>query len=398
MTPPLDEVHGPRTGVVAVVGPPGCGADLVTGALAAVGVGVVGRRGRALDVAAGDGDDPDAALARFAELVLSARQGTPWAPPELSPGWEEQAEVAALAPAASAALQAVLTRVSAERGSETAMVWFEPALGHVGVPRGVVLAWRGPEAAVEALDAEGIGAVPALALWEAYLVCAATAAHGLPMLGVDVEALGARPGGAAHELAGFLSGLGVDVSADATDRLTELLTRGGGSEETTQGGSVDDARRAGGHDVVEGADLVRARQRGLLVAASGVHPCWEPPADLGTGPWSDAVLGGLRAAHRSAGEAVTAWLATDEAQVAAAEVEAAIWPLRDQVLGLEAERASLASTLIRSDAARATAEHRAHAFHEAALQRDAMLVSRQWRIGRLIVGPFRRLRRLLWGR
>ncbi len=151
-------------------------------------------------------------------------------------------------------------------------------------------------------------------------------------------------------------------------------------------------------DVVEGADLVRDRQRGLLVAASGVHPCWEPAADLGIGPWSDAVLAGLRAAHRSAGEAVTAWLATDEAQTAAGEAEAAIWPLRDQVLGLEAERSSLSATLIRSEAAQVTAQHRAHAFHEAALQRDAMLGSLQWRIGRLIVGPLRRLRRLLRGR
>ena len=77
---------------------------------------------------------------------------------------------------------------------------------------------------------------------------------------------------------------------------------------------------------------------------------------------------------------------------------AVIWPLREQVMGLEAERANLASALVRSEAAQVTADHRARAFEEAALQRDAMLVSRQWRVGRLIVGPVRRLRRLLWGR
>jgi hypothetical protein len=72
-----------------------------------------------------------------------------------------------------------------------------------------------------------------------------------------------------------------------------------------------------------------------------------------------------------------------------------VWRLRDELVGLEGQKAELQSDLVRTDAARRTAENRAKAFEEGHRQRDAMVGSRQWRVGGLLLAPFRRLRGLL---
>jgi hypothetical protein len=91
-----------------------------------------------------------------------------------------------------------------------------------------------------------------------------------------------------------------------------------------------------------------------------------------------------------------------DAAVAAAEREAAL--LRDRVIGLEAERANLSATMTALDGHWREAEQRADAIAErlvdldldelehARHQRDQMLVSSQWKVGRAVVGPVRRLR------
>src|SRR6266852_4656854 len=69
------------------------------------------------------------------------------------------------------------------------------------------------------------------------------------------------------------------------------------------------------------------------------------------------------------------------------ELQREIWRLRDQVFGLEAELARFQSALLESDAGRRAAESRAEYLDAARLQRDAMLTSKRWRIGGLILQP-----------
>jgi hypothetical protein len=71
-----------------------------------------------------------------------------------------------------------------------------------------------------------------------------------------------------------------------------------------------------------------------------------------------------------------------------------VWRLRDQVFGLEAERARLQSALLESDAARRAAQYRADVLDAARAQRDAMLASTRWKVGGAIVKPLRIVRRL----
>ena len=404
----------PRAGVVAILGAPGCGGELVARLLGAAGLGTLGGPG-----ATGASVAP---LTGVADQVLSALEGTRFALPEMQPGWEDLPEVVALVPAATEALEQVLARTAAEAGAEgTAaevgaagtLAWFEPVAAptlafwvrHLGVPGAAVVAWRRPEAAVAALAAEGLSVVHTLALWEAYTVHALANTADLPVLGIDVDALVDGAAGGATELARFVAHLGVTVPAGAAERMAEILAEHRSAP----------VPRAG----VEGAEPVLDRHESALRSVSGVHARWKPPAGLAVGPWSEAVLAGHRAAHRSAAQAVEAWIATDEAQVLAEEAQAGaerrireiagpdpvqylevrreVWRLRDEVLGMQAERAELRVELLRTEARWHTAEHRANAWAGARQERDNMLASKQWKVGRMIVGPFRRLKRMLSG-
>jgi hypothetical protein len=384
----------PRADVVAVLGAPGCGGDLVTRLLAAAGTSA--------------SDHPDVPLAGLADQVLWALQGSRVAPPELPPGWEELPEVVALVPAATEAFDEAVAVTPAEH----LVAWFDPAAAlllpfwrsHFGVPRAAVIAWRRPEATVLALAAEGIGSVHAVALWEAYTIHALSSTAGLPVIGLDVDDLLAGSGNATSDLITFIAGLGVEVSADARGRITQLLIDGTTDAPTPIA-------------TPEGADQVFARHEAALRAVSGVHASWQPPAGLAVGPWSEALLAAQRAAHRSSAEATVAWLATDEAQVTAQEAQAAaerhirelvgpdpapylelrreIWRVRDEILGLEAERANLEGRLMSVEAAFDEADRRAEVLDEARRQRDDMLRSRQWRVGGILLNPLRRVRDLL---
>jgi hypothetical protein len=76
------------------------------------------------------------------------------------------------------------------------------------------------------------------------------------------------------------------------------------------------------------------------------------------------------------------------------ELRREVWRLRDQVFGLEVERARLQSALLESNAARRAAQYRADTIDVARVQRDAMLESTRWKIGGAIVRPLRVARRL----
>ena len=76
------------------------------------------------------------------------------------------------------------------------------------------------------------------------------------------------------------------------------------------------------------------------------------------------------------------------------ELRREVWRLRDQVFGLEAERAQLKSALLKSDAERREAQYRADALDDARANRDAMLESTRWRIGGAVLRPMRLIRRL----
>jgi hypothetical protein len=398
---------------VAVLGAPGCGGDLVARLLGAAGLETLGGADRGRGATEGSA----APLTGVADQVLSTLEGTRFALPEMHPGWEDLPEVVALVPAATEALEQVLARATPGAGAAPTVVgtvaWFEPVAApvlafwkrHLGIPGAAVVAWRRPEATVAFLATEGLAEVHALALWEAYTVHALANTAGLPVLGIDVEALLTGAAGGATELARFVADLGVNVPADAVERMAEIL--------------ADDRTAPALPGGVEGAEPVLARHGSALRSVSGIHTRWQPPAGLSIGPWSEAVLAGQRAAHRSAAEAVEAWIATDEAQVLAEEARAGadrrvreltgpdpahylelrreVWRVRDEIIGLEAERVELRATLLRTEAAWRTAEHRADAWEEARRERDAMLASKQWKIGRLVLGPFRRVKRMLTG-
>jgi hypothetical protein len=110
-----------------------------------------------------------------------------------------------------------------------------------------------------------------------------------------------------------------------------------------------------------------------------------PEADV-----NERLAGGSQPAS---GDASVSAVASDG--VDAETLRREVWRLRDEVFGLEGQKAELQSDLVRVDAARRTAENRATAFEEGQRQRDAMVGSAQWRIGGLLLAPFRRLRGLL---
>jgi hypothetical protein len=403
-TPRAAEEPQPTGGVVAVVGAPGSGGDLVARLLGVAGVDLVGGPSTT------DRRHSDSPVVGVADRVLSVLGGTGVAPPELRSGWEQLPEVLALVPAATEVFEREFAAAASEATTQPGAAWFESASlvlpfwrSHLGVPRAAVVTWRRPEATVEALATEAVSAVHALALWEVYAVRAAADTAGLPVIGIDVDDLLAEPETGVGALLKLVADLGVPVPPDAAERMAELVAG------ARPGGTAPLGR-------VEGADEVLARHAATLHALSGGHDCWQPPAELVVGPWSEAVLAGLRAAHRSATEAARAWIATDEAQVAAEEAERLcreldgpdqvadldlrreVWRLRDEIIGLEAERATLYSKLVSTDAARVTAEHRALAMNEARVQRDEMLFSARWRIGGFFVAPLRPFRRWLTGR
>ena len=95
-----------------------------------------------------------------------------------------------------------------------------------------------------------------------------------------------------------------------------------------------------------------------LHAVRGAHPAWTPPSGLAISPWAAEVLA-AHAARTVAPEVEVARGAADEPVVETVAVRRELWRLRDEVLGLEAERANLTAALYTTDAKWKAAEHRA---------------------------------------
>jgi hypothetical protein len=269
---------------------------------------------------------------------------------------------------------------------------------------------------VVTLAMSGIDPGHALALWEAYTVGALLGTAGLPIVGLDLQDLPGDPE-RAEELVKLLTGLGIEMPAEAGSRLCPRSVVG---EPPRVDGPRLEPRLA------ELADELWAGLAPALAAATGLQDPWMPPADLAISPWAEAVLAAHRAAHRSACEATLAWGAAHAAQEAAAatqtgpgdaarelvgpdplhylEMRRELWRLRDEIQGLEAGQAHFRTAYMRADANRLVAEQRTaevigrlDALERIRDERDAMLESEQWRVGRLVLRPFTRLRRLLSG-
>ena len=258
-------------------------------------------------------------------------------------------------------------------------------------PDVVVVAWRGPEATIAELSGIGISPLHALALWEAHLVAALHNTRDLLVVGVDVDDLANRSS-ARDELCDDLQAAGWRSAEPG--RLPEL------SEWV-----LPPAAATSAHDWAEEIASVVERQAPFLKSARGVHPDWEPPDGLVVGRWSAEVLAAHRARKRAALDAAAARAASYEPVTEVVEHRRELWRLRDEVLGLQAERANVTAALYETDAKWRTAQHRADTLAErfahleldelraAREQRDAMAASREWTVGRSIVGPLRKIKR-----
>ena len=285
----------------------------------------------------------------------------------------------------------------------------------------VVVAWRSPEATVASLATEGIDPAHAVALWEAHLVDALRGASGLPLFGLDVDQMTTT----LTPLVEFLAGLGITVPGDAVDggRSAAAEIEAAASAGASAPGTAVDP------ELAALTEAIRARLAPVLAAAAGAHATWEAPADLALGPTSGALLAAHRAAHRAALDAVAAWAAVHEAQLAAQDAKAAVerehrelvgpdplhyaelrrelWRLRDEFAGIVAGRTNYHTAWMRADSARLANEQRVadllvqldelHSMRaqrdELRRERDEILGSERWRIGGLVLSPFARLRR-----
>ena len=313
-TPPSDSRLLP---LVVVAGPPGSGGEIVAAALAAMGLRHLG--GTSPEPAPGGGDGGDvstadnsgaALLGLVGDEVLGELEGTWWAPPELSPGWEDLPEIASLASRLVASVDDLVGTASPPSPGPERSVWYD--VRHAVLlpfwrryhPRveAAVITWRRPAATVAELAGDGISPIHGLALWEAQLVGACDGAHGLPVLGVDVDEVMADPKQWAGSAASFLEDLGLELPHGAVDRAVAVLEA-----------SLGEAATEVGEDLVAEEAAMASRLEGLLTEASGAHDRWDPPTPATLSPWTAALLAAERAARLSATQAANAWLAADGA-------------------------------------------------------------------------------------
>jgi hypothetical protein len=251
-----------------------------------------------------------ALLGLVGDEVLGELEGTWWAPPELSPGWEDLPEIAGLASRLVASVDDLVGTASPSSPGPERSVWYD--VRHAVLlpfwrryhPRveAAVITWRRPAATVAELAGDGISPIHGLALWEAQLVGACDGAHGLPVLGVDVDEVMADPKQWAGSAASFLEDLGLELPHGAVDRAVAVLEASLGEPATEVG-----------EDLVAEEAAMASRLEGLLTEARGAHDRWDPPTTATLSPWTAALLAAERAARLSATQAANAWLAADGA-------------------------------------------------------------------------------------
>jgi hypothetical protein len=155
---------------------------------------------------------------------------------------------------------------------------------------------------------------------------------------------------------------------------------------------------------------------GVVAPEPGWHDAWAPPAADPAPPWCEELLDTAWRAHRALLEAREAWSALDAerraspAHDAAAEVrERDAVRMRDHVATLTAELEHLRAEFAGAAAGRAAAEERNAELDRRLVELDealaaahaeigAMASSWQWKVGRVLVAPLRRARRVLGDR
>lgn len=304
--------------------------------------------------------------------LLEVLRATRTAPPELRAGWEQLPDVVALADRGRAALD------------QRDAVWFDTATAplfafwtrHVAAPDLCVVVADDPGAVVATLQRDGLEPAHAEALQAVAARAARRAAADLPTVVVDPISVAADPEAELERFARACAAAG--VSFDAADGVAWWRAHGP---------TIDPA----------------TARLDASTSADGTVP-----------EWCDELLRLHLQVHRAGLDARATWLAAGDepelehaAALAAVEREAAL--LRDRVIGLEAERANLSATMVAIDGLWRAAEQRADAvadrlveldldeLEHARHQRDQMLASPQWQVGRAVVGPVRRLRRWFRG-
>jgi hypothetical protein len=309
-TPPSDR---PLMPLVAVAGPPGSGGEVITEALAAMGLHLVGASASPPEVVAGAklaGDSGAARLDQLGDELLGLLEGTWWAPPELIGDWEHRPEIAEAVNRGMASVADILGAGPDASDGIGSGVWYDVRHAlllplwrqHLSVVRAAVITWRRPGSTVAQVAPDGISSIHALALWEAQLVGALAGSIGLPVLGVDVDQVVADPKKWTASAASFLEDLGLELPIGAEDRATQVLEASPGL--TVPGGEPDTAAE----------EAVMASQlKGMLDEAEGAHRRWDPASAYTLNPWTGALLASERSARLSASQAADAWVAADDA-------------------------------------------------------------------------------------
>jgi hypothetical protein len=307
-TPPSDS---PLTPLVAVAGPPGSGGEIIAEALAAMGLQLIGRTTAAAGEDKG-GPEPGAiatGLSQVGDELLGRMDGTWWAPPELTDGWERLPEIAEAAARGVNSLNDLLRSDPDSPQLPRKSVWYDARHAlllpvwrqHPGVEAAVVT-WRRPAASVTELAIEGVSPILALAIWEAHLVGALAGSTGLPLMGVDVDEVATDPKKWAASAASFLEDLGLELPIGAEDRATEVVEA---SPELTV---------AGVSNTIAAEEAAMAAQlKGMLDESRGAHRRWEPSTPYKLNPWTAALLSAERSARLSATQSANAWLAAEDA-------------------------------------------------------------------------------------
>jgi len=322
LIPPPDRERSPW---IAVVGPPGSGGEVVARAVGALGLGQVGaQQPPPVPHSASDGPRATTALSTASDRLLALLEGTWWAPPMVSTGWEERPELVEAAPPVIGTLEHALgaARSPESTGGPIASpgIWFDPRhvlllpfwrTHHRGL-RAAIVTWRSPGATVADLAGQGIGPLHALALWEVQLETALQAARGLPILGVDVDRAVTDEDGFAATATRFLTELGIATPDDGAARTAGALQASAAL--LTDPNLPADPEEA----------ISAARMAAWLSSATGVHHRWDPPSDLAAGRWAHALLDAHLASYRSARSAADAWMEAEEAygRAASADVDA----------------------------------------------------------------------------
>ncbi len=279
-----------------VLGPPGSGAGVVSGALQRLG----------LSDPAENSTTPDthASPAGVNEALLAHLGGTRSAPPRIRPDWWLDPSLAGLR----------------ERGAECLGVWSErrphswfdssnclllPYWRELILrPSAAVVVCRDPLDTVAELRRRGIDTLQALAMWDRYQRGALTAPRGLPSMVVEISDAMTDPIGLVEELAEFLGSLGgVPGGKPAIDAAADFLKSEVGDQALAGSGAADEP--AAPLQSTRAREAILPDQAALWDAVSGLHgaaPVWSG-ADLGDeSPWVDSLLEARRRIEALRGE------------------------------------------------------------------------------------------------